>query len=115
MSSGSGGRKQRLSLQLGVAPRVTTEMASREEITRILSEHAEGNPAAARQLMSLVYDELRRLANRHMERERPDHSLQATALVHEAYYAQFVQLATGSMIATIRILVAETNNPLRSR
>lgn len=44
-----------------------------------------GDPRAAEQLLPLVYDELRRLAERHMRREASDHTLQATALVHEAY------------------------------
>jgi RNA polymerase sigma factor (TIGR02999 family) len=44
-----------------------------------------GEQAAFDQLVPLVYDELRRLARGHMERERPDHTLQASGLVHEAY------------------------------
>lgn len=56
-----------------------------EEITRILQELSQGNREAQEQLMPLVYDELRRLASAYMRRERPDHTLQATALVHEAY------------------------------
>src|SRR5215471_19874471 len=44
-----------------------------------------GNQQAAEQLVPLVYNELRRLAGRYMRRERSDHTLQATALVHEAY------------------------------
>jgi RNA polymerase sigma factor (TIGR02999 family) len=55
------------------------------EVTRILSEIEAGNPAAAQQLFPLVYDELRKLAAAKMAAERPDHTLQATALVHEAY------------------------------
>jgi RNA polymerase sigma factor (TIGR02999 family) len=55
------------------------------EVTRILSEIDAGNPAAAQQLFPLVYDELRKLAAAKLASERPDHTLQATALVHEAY------------------------------
>src|ERR1043166_158621 len=44
-----------------------------------------GNPAPLDQLLPVVYDELRRLARAYLRRERPDHTLQATALVHEAY------------------------------
>jgi len=55
------------------------------EVTRILSEVQAGNPTAAQQLFPLVYDELRKLAASKMAAERPDHTLQATALVHEAY------------------------------
>jgi RNA polymerase sigma-70 factor, ECF subfamily len=55
------------------------------DVTILLSELASGDPAAAEKLLPFVYDELRRLAHKHMRRERPDHTLQATALVHEAY------------------------------
>ncbi len=55
------------------------------EVTRILSAIEQGDPAAAEQLLPLIYDELRRLAAAKMAAERPDHTLQATALVHEAY------------------------------
>jgi RNA polymerase sigma factor (TIGR02999 family) len=54
-------------------------------ITQLLVEWSEGDRAALDQLMPLVYDELRRLARSYLRRERPDHTLQATALVHEAY------------------------------
>jgi RNA polymerase sigma factor (TIGR02999 family) len=54
-------------------------------ITQLLVEWSEGDHAALDQLMPLVYDELRRLARSYLRRERPDHTLQATALVHEAY------------------------------
>src|SRR5262245_279740 len=53
-------------------------------LTRLLNEAARGE-AAAEALLPLVYDQLRRLATRKMRRERPDQTLQATALVHEAY------------------------------
>jgi RNA polymerase sigma factor (TIGR02999 family) len=55
------------------------------DVTRILSEIAQGDPRAAEQLLPLVYDELRRLAARRLARESPGQTLQATALVHEAY------------------------------
>jgi DNA-directed RNA polymerase specialized sigma24 family protein len=55
------------------------------DVTMLLSELTQGNEAAAERLVPLVYDELKRLANGYMRRERPDHTLQATALVHEAY------------------------------
>src|SRR5688572_21134601 len=56
------------------------------DITRILGEARGGTRAAAlEQLLPVVYDELRQLARARLRRERPDHSLQATALVHEAY------------------------------
>lgn len=55
------------------------------DVTRILSQIESGDPGAAEQLLPLVYDELRKLAAARMAQERPDHSLDATALVHEAY------------------------------
>jgi RNA polymerase sigma factor (TIGR02999 family) len=55
------------------------------EVTRILSAIEQGDPSAAEQLLPLVYDELRKLAAEKMAHERPGHTLEATALVHEAY------------------------------
>ena len=55
------------------------------EITRILSAIDQGDPTAAEQLLPLVYDELRKLAARQLAQEKPGQTLQATALVHEAY------------------------------
>src|SRR5262245_8547914 len=55
------------------------------EVTRILSAIEHGDPHAARQLLPLVYDELRQLAAQKMAQEAPGQTLQATALVHEAY------------------------------
>src|SRR6266496_4044403 len=59
--------------------------ASMSDITRILSAIDQGDPHAAEQLLPLVYDELRRLAAQKLASERPGQTLQATALVHEAY------------------------------
>jgi RNA polymerase sigma factor (TIGR02999 family) len=55
------------------------------DVTRILSAIEQGDPQAAEQLLPLVYDELRKLAAQKMAQESPDQTLQATALVHEAY------------------------------
>jgi RNA polymerase sigma-70 factor (ECF subfamily) len=55
------------------------------DVTSLLNKLAAGNQEAAAQLVPLVYEELRRLAARRLRQERPDHTLQATALVHEAY------------------------------
>ncbi len=55
------------------------------DVTRILSSIEQGDPQAAEQLLPLVYDELRRLATAKMAHEKPGQTLQATALVHEAY------------------------------
>jgi RNA polymerase sigma-70 factor, ECF subfamily len=57
----------------------------REDVTVLLAELTKGNEEAASKLIPLVYAELRRLAGSYMRRERSDHTLQATALVHEAY------------------------------
>ncbi len=54
-------------------------------VTRLLVQWTEGNQQAMEQLLPLVYDELRRLARSYLQRERPGHTLQSTALVHEAY------------------------------
>ena len=55
------------------------------DVTLILSKIEAGDPVAANELLPLIYDELRNLAAARMAAERPDHTLQATALVHEAY------------------------------
>lgn len=55
------------------------------EITRLLGEVRAGKKDAQTQLLTLVYDELRRIAASYLRKERPDHTLQPTALVHEAY------------------------------
>src|SRR5262245_44154563 len=55
------------------------------EVTRILSALEQGDPSAAEQLLPLVYDELRKIAATQMANEKPGHTLDATALVHEAY------------------------------
>lgn len=58
---------------------------SNEDVTRLLVDWSNGDKVALDQLTPLVYDELRRLADRYLCRERMDHTLQSTALVHEAY------------------------------
>jgi RNA polymerase sigma factor (TIGR02999 family) len=55
------------------------------DVTRILSQIESGDPAAAEQLLPLVYDELRKLAAVRLTQEKPGQTLQATAIVHEAY------------------------------
>jgi RNA polymerase sigma factor (TIGR02999 family) len=55
------------------------------DVTRLLVAWSKGEQAALAELVPLVYRELHRLAKRHMNREQPGHSLQTTALVHEAY------------------------------
>ncbi|HEY8563445.1 MAG TPA: sigma-70 family RNA polymerase sigma factor [Pyrinomonadaceae bacterium] len=58
---------------------------TKREITQILQELSDGKRDAVDRLIPLVYEELRRQAARYLRRERPDHTLQATAIVHEAY------------------------------
>lgn len=70
------------------------------EVTRILGRMEEGDPVAADQLLPLVYDELRKLAAERMTNEWPGQTLQATALVHEAY---------------LRLVGADTMQPWDSR
>ena len=55
------------------------------DVTRILSQIESGDPSAAEQLLPLVYDELRKLAAAKLAQEKPGQTLQATALVHDAY------------------------------
>jgi RNA polymerase sigma factor (TIGR02999 family) len=64
------------------------------EVTRILDAVAQGDPHAAAELLPLVYEELRRLAAQKLANEAPGQTLQATALVHEAYL-RLVQGAEG--------------------
>jgi RNA polymerase sigma factor (TIGR02999 family) len=84
--------------------------SSRGNVTRLLLSWSKGDHAALEQMLPLVYQELRRIALNHMRRERVDHTLQPTALVHEAYLrlveqknvhwqssAQFFALASGMM------------------
>lgn len=56
-----------------------------EDVTQLLKDWTNGNKAALDRLLPAVYQELRRLAGQYLRRERMDHTLQATALVHEAY------------------------------
>ncbi|HYM42509.1 MAG TPA: sigma-70 family RNA polymerase sigma factor [Steroidobacteraceae bacterium] len=58
---------------------------SSNDITRLLLEWSDGNGAALSELFPLVYEELRRMAEQHLRRERSAHTLQRTALVHEAF------------------------------
>jgi RNA polymerase sigma factor (TIGR02999 family) len=60
-------------------------MEGTSEITRLLAKLNSGQPEVSARLLALVYPELRAIAGRAMRRERPDHTLQATVLVHEAY------------------------------
>ncbi len=58
---------------------------AQQQVTQVLNQVVDGHPSAARQLLPMVYDELRRLARSQLRRQPSGHTLQATALVHEAY------------------------------
>jgi RNA polymerase sigma factor (TIGR02999 family) len=60
-------------------------MTAMNDVTRLLSQMQQGNRLASESLLPLVYDELRKLARQRLAREKPGQTLQATALVHEAY------------------------------
>jgi RNA polymerase sigma-70 factor (ECF subfamily) len=68
-----------------VNAKFTMSSASLHEVTRLLQAVGSGDREALDQLLPVVYDELRRLADRYLRSERSDHTLQPTALVHEAY------------------------------
>lgn len=85
-------------------------MESSNEITQLLNNMNSGDESSPERLLELVYDDLRRLAGAYMQNERADHTLQSTALVHEAYIrlvdwknvswqsrAQFFAVAAGVM------------------
>src|SRR5262249_15978695 len=74
----SGCCRETAQVQRGTLVRMT-------DVTRILSAIEQGDPSAAEQLLPLVYDELRKLAAQRLAHEQPGQTLQATALVHEAY------------------------------
>lgn len=69
----------------GFVQKATPMQPAPEDVTVLLAQLVEGKDEAASKLIPMVYDELRRLAGGYMRRERGDHTLQATALVHEAY------------------------------
>jgi len=64
---------------------MNTPLAAQQKVTALLEHWSHGDNVALAELTPLVYKELRRLAHRHMGGERPDHTLQTTALVNEAY------------------------------
>jgi RNA polymerase sigma-70 factor, ECF subfamily len=95
------------------------------DVTALLAEVAKGNQAAQEKLVPLVYEQLKELARRYMRRERTDHTLQTTALVHEAYLklvhqqspnwqgrAQFFGIAAQLMR---RILIDHARHHLREK
>jgi RNA polymerase sigma factor (TIGR02999 family) len=82
----SPGCRQSTSCWQGISPAVMLgRMAEPSEATRVLAGIEQGDPSAAERLLPLVYDELRRLAAQRLAHEQPGQTLDATALVHEAY------------------------------
>ena len=84
-STGHSPSRSALALELGLWAALRVYSLVMIAITQILNQIEQGNPSAADQLLPLVYDELRKLAAVRMAHESPDHTLQPTALVHEAY------------------------------
>jgi len=76
------------------------------DVTQLLSAVAGGDAVAAERLFPIVYDELHRIASIYMRRERPDHTLQATALVHEAFVRLVVTGSEASRFENLRHFVA---------
>src|SRR5687768_13071492 len=81
-SSGFGVRFKRTGF---AHPAMALQNGAMSDVTRILSQIESGDPSAAEQLLPLVYDELRKLAAARLIHEKPGQTLQATALVHDAY------------------------------
>jgi len=78
-------RRSRSALLLGETGSVDRVLFMIEDVTKILADACEGDAAAAERLLPLVYEELRAIAASHLRQERVGHTLQPTALVHEAY------------------------------
>jgi len=99
--------------------------ASGADVTTLLNRLADGDQEAAAQLVPLIYEELRRLAAQRLQHERPGHTLQATALVHEVYlklagqpnarWQNRVQFFTVASQLMRRILVDYARNQQRIR
>ena len=64
---------------------VSVSQLQPKTVSKLLANWHAGDEEALREALPLVYDELRRIAHRHLQKERPGHTLQSTALVHEAY------------------------------
>ena len=68
---------------------IALKMEAGGQITGLLNRARGGDAAASNELMSLIHDQLHRIAQKHLNQERPDHTLQPTALVNEAYLRMF--------------------------
>ena len=67
-----------------------------EEVTQLLVAYSTGDRDALNRLMPHLYDPLRQIAHRHLRQERPDHTLNTTALVHEAYLGGVKRVVWGT-------------------
>lgn len=76
-------------------------MTAGADVTRLLQAHQDGNKSVLDELFPLVYDELRRMAAHCLSAERAEHTLQATALVHEAYLRLAGRIPPSGRIARI--------------
>ena len=83
MDDDAGDRSRRT--RSGIAADAVAEAAPPGEVTRLLERWSQGDEDAFARMLPMVYDELRRMARRHLQRERGDHTLQGTSLVHEVY------------------------------
>lgn len=83
------------------------------DVTRILSQIESGDPSAADQLLTLVYDELRKLAAAKLAQEKPGQTLQATALVHEAYLRLVASPDEANSTASLGCVTGETGEKPR--
>jgi RNA polymerase sigma factor (TIGR02999 family) len=81
----TNGVSQTSQLYSGISARSRSPLAPMSDLTHLLFAMEDGDPHAASQLLPLVYDELRKLAAQRLAHEKPGQTLQATALVHEAY------------------------------
>ena len=79
------GERQSVDAKATSRIRSETPQTNPQEVTQLLADWMHGDRAALEKLTPLVYDELHRLAHRYMKAQRPDHTLQTTALVNEAY------------------------------
>ena len=82
-------------------------MQAPQNFTQLLTEWSSGQPQALERLAPLVYDELRKLARNYMRAERGSHTLQATAVVHEAFM-RLIQANVSLAEATKRVQAEET-------
>jgi RNA polymerase sigma factor (TIGR02999 family) len=79
----------------GINPESVRNPAGAQQVTQLLADWSHGDEVALQKLTPLVYEELRRLAHRHMQRQRQGHTLQTTALVNEAYLRLADQSGSG--------------------